>query len=579
MTLSACYRCIPKGAQGEVGIYLVDRINQAGLCKTPGPITLNAPASTNGGGFTLSWVADPVAAGYRIDISTDPAFGSFYTQPTIGVNYQNFDVGNVTTYVVGGLVGNTPYYVRVRGYNKTCTGPNSNVVTTTTLMLHWNPEASPATWTDKNGNFTDVYANFALNADLASLTSLNVAGTITDVTNAGGIPLIASLNFAFGSMVSYEMNGLLRIGGNFTGNNATSFTTLSASTLANVTGNVDFNSCTNVGFTNFTIPALKTVTGRIQLNADTTLQTLSLPALTTLGGTLNVNGCTAMTTLSAPLLSSAGQLTIATTGIVNLSFNSLTQLKVNSTTNLAVGTACLSISLPVLVSSYGLSLCGANTTSLSLPSLSSVGSSLIINNNKVNPTIEFPSLLTVFAGITINACSLATSVRFPLMTQSNGYTQNSASPNVATVNLNSYQKSLGSFSISGQNALTSLMLDSFQSTVSSLTITNSALATISMPSFTTCPSNATFAGVAALTTFTAPNYVVASGAFTATWANDSLGQTSVDNILCQAANGGTTGGTTIITINGGLNATPSAAGKACTDTLRGRGVTCNLNGY
>jgi len=59
--------------------------------------------------------------------------------------------------------------------------------------------------------------------------------------------------------------------------------------------------------------------------------------------------------------------------------------------------------------------------------------------------------------------------------------------------------------------------------------------------------------------------------------NCSLTQASVDSIVITLNANGTTGGT--LSINGGANATPSAAGKIAVDALRAKSWTVTLNGY
>ena len=64
--------------------------------------------------FTANWAASvgtPAATGYFLDVSTDPAFGSFLT------GFDNLSVGNVTSRSVTGLTPNTTYYYRVRSVN------------------------------------------------------------------------------------------------------------------------------------------------------------------------------------------------------------------------------------------------------------------------------------------------------------------------------------------------------------------------------------------------------------------------------------------------------------------------------
>jgi hypothetical protein len=79
-----------------------------------------------------------------------------------------------------------------------------------------------------------------------------------------------------------------------------------------------------------------------------------------------------------------------------------------------------------------------------------------------------------------------------------------------------------------------------------------------------------------LTTWTKP---LPSGCtnYSRSWRFNALDQTSVDFILTNIESHGTTNGT--LDINGGTNATPSAAGQTATDALRARGWTVTLNGY
>jgi len=70
--------------------------------------------------------------------------------------------------------------------------------------------------------------------------------------------------------------------------------------------------------------------------------------------------------------------------------------------------------------------------------------------------------------------------------------------------------------------------------------------------------------------------------FTNCWVNNALDQTGVDNILVsinKARVDGFSGSNGTLTISGGTNATPGAAGQAAADALRADGWTVTLNGY
>lgn len=73
----------------------------------PTPVTANNITAT---AFTARWTA-PVAGtvtNYLLDVSTDPAFGSFLA------GYNGLNVGNVTSYTVSGLTLGNTYYYRLR---------------------------------------------------------------------------------------------------------------------------------------------------------------------------------------------------------------------------------------------------------------------------------------------------------------------------------------------------------------------------------------------------------------------------------------------------------------------------------
>jgi sugar lactone lactonase YvrE len=72
--------------------------------------------------FTARWTAAANATGYRLDISTDVAFG------TLVAGYANLDVGPTLSAGVTGLTVDTNYYYRVRAYNSSGTSASSNII-------------------------------------------------------------------------------------------------------------------------------------------------------------------------------------------------------------------------------------------------------------------------------------------------------------------------------------------------------------------------------------------------------------------------------------------------------------------
>lgn len=94
--------------------------------------TVAAAASNVGGNnFDANWSAVPIATDYRIDVATDAAFTNILPA------YNNFSVGNVTTFTVTNLLPLTTYYYRVRAIGATC-AINSNTIAATTICGYYN---------------------------------------------------------------------------------------------------------------------------------------------------------------------------------------------------------------------------------------------------------------------------------------------------------------------------------------------------------------------------------------------------------------------------------------------------------
>ena len=96
--------------------------------QNPAPPTPTATAATSvtSGGFTANWSSVIGATGYRLDVSTSSAFGSYVP------GYQNLDVGNALNWSVSGLSAGTTYYYQVRAYNGSGASGNSGTISATT---------------------------------------------------------------------------------------------------------------------------------------------------------------------------------------------------------------------------------------------------------------------------------------------------------------------------------------------------------------------------------------------------------------------------------------------------------------
>ncbi len=154
------------------------------------PPVATAATSVTQTGFTANWNADVDGSttGYLLDVSTDPAFGSFVA------GYNSLNVLNVTTYPVTLLSSGINYYYRLRAYNGGGTNPaNSNVINVITVPA--NPTATAVTlitynsfqanWNAVSGAASyqlDVSTDPAFGSFVAGYNSLSVSGTSSPVT-------------------------------------------------------------------------------------------------------------------------------------------------------------------------------------------------------------------------------------------------------------------------------------------------------------------------------------------------------------------------------------------------------------
>lgn len=101
-------------------------------CETPGGFSASAASNISLSSFTANWQSSIGASTYFIDVSTSNTFGSF-----VGA-YNNYNVGNDTTFNISGLnCGN--YYYRIRANNSCGSTAASATITVTT-----NPSGVPA---------------------------------------------------------------------------------------------------------------------------------------------------------------------------------------------------------------------------------------------------------------------------------------------------------------------------------------------------------------------------------------------------------------------------------------------------
>lgn len=183
---------------GTTYYYRIRSYNSGGTSSNSNKITVltlpaapvpSAASSVTGTTFSSNWNSSASATGYKLDVSTDPAFGSF-----IGV-YNNLDVNNVSTYSVTGLTANTTYYYRVKAYNSSGTGENSSNITL--LTSPGKPTIQTATSASNNGftanwlaaagaagYYLDVSVSNTFNSFVSGYNSLNV-GNVTSYSVTG----------------------------------------------------------------------------------------------------------------------------------------------------------------------------------------------------------------------------------------------------------------------------------------------------------------------------------------------------------------------------------------------------------
>lgn len=188
---------IPVAQESFAGTYTVVATNQSGagtsnaVTLTVNPLgapTANAASNVSQDSFTAHWSTVAAATKYRLDISTSSNFATFIS------NYQDRDVGNVSSFSVAGLSAGTTYYYRVRADNAAGPSTNSSSISATPKNAQTIIFGSLAT-----KNFGDPAYSLAASASSSltvSYTSSNtsvatVAGNTVTIVGAGSTTITA----------------------------------------------------------------------------------------------------------------------------------------------------------------------------------------------------------------------------------------------------------------------------------------------------------------------------------------------------------------------------------------------------
>lgn len=383
-------------------------------------------------------------------------------------------------------------------------------------------------------SFTNVFAAGDVNITFPVATSLS----FPSLTNANSLNVISGTT---NLMTSLDVHAL-------------------TNTFAPSSGN-SF-SLTNLGISDLNLGSLATVGGAFLLQNLPSVTLFENPLFTNILGNFTVSGLTALNPFTFPALTSIGGNFTATTLVVGaLTFPALTNVGGNFNSIFVLGNQ--------------------------LPVLATVGGTFNPTGPATATTMSFPSLSTVTVSFSPSTLNSLTSVNFnSLYSVGSAFTPTTMAA-LTSWSLPSLSSVAGAFSPTTMGAVTTWSVPSLATVGGVITFTTMAnLTTVNVSSLTTVGGSITAnTGLGNLTNMTLGTIGItkAFNGAAVNFSGQKLTQASVDGILCLIASLDGTNGTTswgagkTLTLTGGTNSTPSAAGLVCKAVITGRGATVTNN--
>ncbi len=183
-------------ATGTIYYYQVRSYNSAGtstnssaenLITIPGSPTATDATTIQIGSFQANWNSEMGTTDYKLDVATDISFSNILT------NYNNLEVGDITTYTVDSNINaGAEYFYRVKATNSSGTSAYSNIISLTTipappLIINANQitqTSFKANWSSSSGAtgyYLDVSTNSSFSSYQTGYENKNVGSNLSEL--------------------------------------------------------------------------------------------------------------------------------------------------------------------------------------------------------------------------------------------------------------------------------------------------------------------------------------------------------------------------------------------------------------